>query len=132
MGKRKVLRRLLALFLSLGIHTSGMMAEVCLCGQSCWHGLQENRSKARVKSLFHKRCSGTNCKSCNVENGRTLKAANTSSPDSNFKVFDTACIISVLVDCPSTNHILKNFCSSYAFVKVPSTPIYLENLSLLF
>jgi hypothetical protein len=132
MGKRKVLRQLLSLFLILGIHTSGMMAEACLCGQSCSHGLQENRSEARVNSIFHKRCSGTNCKSCNVENGQTLKAANTSSPDSNFKIFDTAWIISVLVDYPSTNHILKSFCSSYAFAKVPSIPTYLKNLSLLF
>jgi hypothetical protein len=132
MGKIKVLRQILALFLILGIYTSGMMAEVCLCGQSCSHGLQKDRSETREKSLFHKRCSETNCKSCNLENGQTLKAANISSSDGNFKIFDSAWIASVLVDYPTTNHYLKTISSYYTSVKVLSSPIFLRNLSFLF
>jgi len=131
MGKIKVLRQLLALFLVLGIYTNGMMAEVCLCGQSCSHGLQKDRSEARGKSLFHKRCSETNCKSCNLENGQTLRAANISSSDGNFKIFDTAWIASVLVDYPTTNYYFKSFRSPFTPVKVLSSPIYLKNLSFL-
>lgn len=132
MGKRKVFRQLLALFLILGIYTSGMMGEACLCGQSCSHGLQKDRSEARLKSLFHKRCSETNCKSCTLEGGQTLRAANISSSDGNFKIFDAACIISFLVDYPTTNHYLKSFRSTYTSVKILSSPIYLKNLSFLF
>lgn len=132
MGKRKVLRQLIALFLILGIYTNGMMAEVCLCGQSCPHGLQKDRSEARGRPLFHKRCSQTNCKSCNLENGQTLRAANISSSDGNFKIFDTAWIASVLVHYPTTNHYLISFYSTYISARVPSSPIYLKNLSLLF
>jgi hypothetical protein len=132
MGKIKVLRQLLALFLILGIYTSGMMADVCLCGQSCSHGLQKDRSETRGKFLFHKRCSETNCKSCNLENGQTLRAANISSSDGNFKIFDTAWIASVLVDYPTTNYYLKTISSTYTSVKVLSSPIYLRNLSFLF
>ena len=132
MGKRKVLRQLLALFLILGINTSGMMAEICLCGQACAHGLQKDRSEARVRLLFHKRCSETNCKSCNLENGQTLKAANISSSDGNFKNFDTAWILSAVVDYPATNRKIKSFRSTYTSVKVLSSPIYLKNLSFLF
>ena len=131
MGKRKVLRQLLALILILGIYTSGMMAEACLCGQSCSHGLQKDRSEARLKSSFHKRCSETNCKSCNLENGQTLRAANISSSDGNFRVLDTSWIISVSVDYPSTNDYLSTFCSTYTSLKVASSLIYLKNLSLL-
>ena len=132
MGKRKILRQLLALFLILGIYTNGMMAEVCLCGQSCPHGLQKDRSEARGRLLFHKRCSHTDCKSCKLENGQTLRAANISSSDGNFKIFDTAWIASVLVDYPTTNYHLKSFRSPFTSVKVLSSPIYLKTLSFLF
>jgi len=131
MGKRKLLRHLLVLFLILGIYTDGMTAEFCLCGQSCSHGLQKDRSDEKGKSLFHKRCSGTKCKSRSLENGQTLKAA-ISSSDGDFKIFGTVWITSVLVDYPNTNHDLKTFCSTYTSVKVLSSPIYLKNLSLLF
>ena len=132
MVKGKIHKKLLALFLVLGLFSSGMMAEACICGQSCPHGLQKDSSGASVNSLFHKRCSETNCKSCNLENGQTLKAANISSSDGNFKIFDRAWILSVSLDYPTTNHYLMTFCSTYTSERVLYPPIYIKNLSFLF
>ena len=66
-----------------------------------------------------------------MEKGQTLKAANTFTPTGSVKIFDTTHIIFVLVDYPATIHILKNFEVFYACRTLPSSPIYLQNLSLL-
>ena len=130
-GKRGIVRMWLALFLILAIHMNGMMAEACFCGQSCSHGLQE-RSEARVTCIFHKRCSGNQCKSCNVERGQSLKTANTSSPTGSLKFSDTTWSLSALIEPPSTNRFFEDFDPSHAFAVSPSPPICLQNRSLLF
>ena len=128
--RRRIFGALIGLVLILGIFSNGVMAEACFCGQTCSHGL-EDISEARANPLFHMRCSGAHCKSCNIEEGQTLKTAKPSSPTGNVKIFDTTCTTSFLIGHPFTTHTFENFGSSYAHVIVPSLPIYLQNLSLL-
>jgi len=106
------------------------MSEACLCGQACRHSLQ-SKLEAGVNSPFHMPCCGTDCNNCNIEEGQTLKAANTFKPTGNVKVSDTTHTISVFVDYPATNHIIKDFGVFYACRALISAPIYLKNLSLL-
>lgn len=129
MGHRKA-SYIIVLFLLMGICTNSVMGEVYLCGQACRHSMK-NKLEAGVNSSFHMRCCGTNCNSCNIEKGQTLKAANTSTPTGGVKIFDTTHIIFVLVDYPATIHMLKDFGVFYACRTLPSSPIYLQNLSLL-
>jgi hypothetical protein len=114
----------------MGICTNSVTGEVCLCGEACRHILQ-GKLEAGVNSSFHMRCCGTNCNSCNIEKGQTLKAANTRTPTGSVKIFDATHVISVLVDYPATIHILKDFGVFYGCTPLPSSPIYLRNLSLL-
>lgn len=130
LGNLRIFRMLLILFLTLGIFTNSLIAHACFCGEDCLHGFQD---KTRVSFPFHNRCSGTHCKSCNFEDGQSLKAANYSSRAGNFNIFDTLFIGFILKDYYSNNHIIKSFFSQiYAAVKVHSLPIYLQNCSLLF
>jgi len=131
MGNRRVFSTLLGLFLILSIFANGVMAEACFCGKACLHGLQD-KTETSVSSTFHVRCSGTHCKSCSLEKGRTLKTVNCSSPPGNVKILDTTFIIFVSADSPPTNYTLKGFGSRIcACATVPSPPPYLQNLSLL-
>jgi hypothetical protein len=114
----------------MGICTNSVMGEVCLCGQACRHILQ-GKLEAGVNSSFHMRCCGTNCNSCNIEKGQTLKAANTSAKTGGAKILDTTHIVFVFVDYPASSYILKDFDVLYACRTLPSSPIYLRNLSLL-
>jgi len=128
MGHRKA-SYIIVLFLLMGICSNSVMGEVCLCGQSCRHNLQ-GKLEAGLTSSFHMRC-GTNCNSCNIEKGQNLKAANSYTPTGIVKIFDTTHIIIVLVDYPAISHILKGFGIFCAYRTLPSSPIYLQNLSLL-
>jgi hypothetical protein len=125
MGHRKV-SSIIVLFLLVGICTNSVMGEACLCGQACRHSLGVG-----VNSSFHMRCCGTNCKSCNIEEGQTLKAANAFTTTGSVKIFDTTHIVSVSVDYPAAIHMLKDFAVFYACRTLPSSPIYLQNLALL-
>ena len=130
MRHRKTFNILVALFLVLGVFANSALAEACFCGQACLHGLQP-KAKIKVTFLFHMRCSGIPCKSCDLEKGQTLKAANSAARTLNLKILDTAFILPTLLDYPSSYHILKDFDSFYACRTVPSSPIYLQNLSIL-
>jgi hypothetical protein len=66
-----------------------------------------------------------------MEKGQTLKATNTSTPTGGAKILDTTHIMFVLVDYPSTTNVLNDFGVFYACGTLPSSPIYLQNLSLL-
>ncbi|MFC1516704.1 hypothetical protein ACFL7E_08110 [Thermodesulfobacteriota bacterium] len=130
MRYRKTLNILVALFLALGVFANSAMAEACFCGQTCLHSLQP-KAKLKVNFLFHMRCSGTLCKSCDLEKGQTLKAANSASQTLNVKMLDTAFTLSTALDYSSTSHILKDFGSFYTRGTFPFSPIYLQKLSLL-
>ena len=129
MGHRKV-SYIIVLFLLMGICTNSVMSEACLCGQACRQSLQ-SKVEVKVNFSFHMRCCGTSCNSCNIEKGQSLKAANTFNPTGSVKIFDTPHTISVFVDYPAISHILKDFGIFYACRTLSSSPIYLQNLSLL-
>ena len=130
MGYRKTLHIFVALILVLGVFANSAWAEACFCGEACLHGLQP-KAKIKVNFLFHMRCSGTRCKSCDLEKGQTFKAANSANPTLVVKFFDTPFPPSTLLDYPATHHIPKDFGSFYASGTFPSPPIYLQKHSLL-
>jgi hypothetical protein len=130
MGYQKTFKILFALLLAFGVFTNSALAEACFCGQACLHGLQP-KAMTKINFLFHMRCSGTVCKSCDLEKGQTIKAANSAKQAPNVKILDTAFILSTLLAYPSANDILKEFDSFYACGTVPSSLIYLQNIPLL-
>jgi len=130
LGKLRIFKKLFILFLILGIFANGVMAETCFCGEACLHSLHA-KAKTSASFPFHNHCVGTHCKSCNFEDGQTIKAAKSFTPPVTVKNVDATFIISVLLDCPSTNHVPKRFDSFYSCGPVLFLPIYLKNLSLL-
>jgi len=130
--KLRTFKTLLILFIILGIFANGAMAEACFCGKACLHSLQD-KTKTSKNSPFHHRCSGIHCKSCNLEDGQTLQAANSSTPTGNLNILDTSSIIIFyFTDHHSDNQIIMSFCSQNdAFLNFQSAPTYILNLSLL-
>lgn len=131
MSDRRKFRILLTLFLIIGIATSGIMAEACLCGDACLHGLQPKGEK-RVSDTFHKRCSETGCKSCSLENGWTYKATNFSSSKVSLKFFSATSIISTSMMEHSVNCALNTIGAPiYSAQRHPFSPSYLKHRVLL-
>lgn len=129
--KLRIFKTLLVIFIILGIFANGVMAEACLCGEACSHSLQ-GKTTTSTGSPFHHRCSGTNCKSCNLEDGQTLQATNSPTPASNLNILDTSLIILFLTDYYSDNPTILNFYpQNDTFIKLQSSMIYILNLSLL-
>jgi len=127
----RIIKTLFVIFITLGIFTNGVMAEACFCGEACSHGLQ-GKTTTRTSPPFHHRCSGTHCKSCNLEDGQTLQATNSPAPASNLNILDTSSIILFLTDDYSDNHsIISFYPQNDTFVKLQSSTIYILNLSLL-
>ena len=130
MGHRKVISLSIALFLDLTLFASLVLAQACFCGKACLHGSGAGTG-AKPNSLFHARCPGTLCESCNLEETKTLKAAKSSSPTGHAKTFDATMTLFVLDEHPPTNPIRKDFEALCASRTVPPSPLYLKNLSLL-
>jgi hypothetical protein len=129
--KSRIFKTLLVIFIILGFFANGVMAEACFCGEACLHSLQD-KTKASTASPFHHRCSGTHCKSCNLEDGQTLRATNSSTPTGSLNILDTSLIILFLTDYHSDNHtILSFYPHNDTFLKLLSSTIYILNLSLL-
>jgi len=129
--KLRIFKTLLVIFVILGIFSNGVMAEACFCGEACSHSLQ-GKTTTSTGSPFHHRCSETHCKSCNLEDGQTLQATNSSTPTDNLNILDTSLIILFLTDYHSDNHTIINFYpQNGAFLKFQSSTIYILNLSLL-
>ncbi len=118
------------MLLVLSIFTNNVLAEACLCGQACLHGL---RAKARtnVHFLFHLRCSDIPCKSCNLEKGQTLKAIRCASLTPNVKIFYNSTGSSSLFNSPCISHFLKDFELVNGLGATPFSPIYIQKNSLL-
>ena len=131
MFKRKIFSILIILFLLPGILINGVMTEACLCIEPCSFGLQDEIDR-KENSPFHSHHASTHCKSCNVEDGQTLKTAVSSTSIGNVKVLDTTFIIFILTDYHSHNYISKGFVPRlYDYGIVRSLPTYLQNLSIL-
>ena len=129
--KLRIVKTLLVIFIILGIFANGVMAETCFCGEACSHSLQ-GKTTTTTGSPFHHRCSGAHCKSCNLEDGQTLQATNSSTPASNLNILDTSWIILFLTDYYSENHTIISFYpQNDTLLKLQSSMIYILNLSLL-
>ena len=131
MRKRRPYKIFLAFVLVLGICVNGVLAEACFCGQVCLHGLQ-NKSVKQVKSLFHNRCNGTNCKGCSIENGQSLKTVSIDNSKGIAKISHTALVLSVLADCSSHTLFFEGLGSIFIGVTIPSSPFFQKNSPLLF
>jgi len=128
MRYRKAPNILIALLLVLGVSTNSALSEVCFCGEACLHCLQLD-SKANYP--FHMRCSDIPCKSCELERGQTLKTVNSANQTYSAKLLDNALFLFTILDSHSTSHALVNVESSYSLRAIPSSPIYLQNRSIL-
>ena len=131
MVKRKIYSILIVLFLLPGILINGIMTEACLCVEPCSFGLQDEID-AKENSPFHSHHASTHCKSCNIEDGQTLKAAVFSTSTGNLKFLDSTCTIFHLTNYLSYNHICNDSARRlFDYGIVRSLPTYLHNLSLL-
>lgn len=128
MGYRKAPNTLIVLLLILGIFTNSALSEACFCGEACLHYLQPD---AKTNSPIHMRCSNIPCKSCGLERGQTLKAANSANQTFYAEILDNESVLSTLLDFSPTYHAIVNFESFYSLRAIPSLPIYLQNLSIL-
>lgn len=130
MENLKLNRILTTLFLLLIFCTSSVYADACFCGNTCFNGFSPV-SKKKTNILFHMRCMGNLCKSCNLENGQMLKAPNTKTQMFNIKIFYAEFILFSHLDYTSIYHAIEDFDSFYTFKTIVSPPIYLQNLSIL-
>ena len=129
--KLRIFKTLLVIFIILGIFANSVMAQACFCGEACSHSLQ-GKTTTSTGSPFHHRCSGTHCKSCNLEDGQTLQAKNSPAPASNLNILDTSLLILFLTDHYSNKHTIISFYpQNDTFLRLQSSTIYILNLSLL-
>lgn len=129
--KRKIFRILILLVLLPGILIKGAMTEACLCIQPCSFGLQDERD-TNENGAFHGHHASRHCKSCNIEDGQTLKAAVASTSIGNAKVLDKPLILFILSDSHPNKQIHKSFVTQlYNGRIIQSSPTYLLNLCIL-
>ena len=127
----KIFRLFFVQFLIIGLFANSLVPQACFCGEACLHGLQDE-TKERLSFLFHTRCSGTQCTSCNFEDVQSLKASNAANSTEKLKTLDTPFILSNFSECQVNVNFIRIFSfRSNRYVKVQSPPIYLQNLSLL-
>ena len=128
---KKIFRLFFVQFLIIGLFASSLLPQACFCGEACLHGLQ-GKAKANLSFLFHNRCSGTQCKSCNFEDVQTLKASNAAHSTEKLKTLNTPFILFDFSDYQSNINFIKIFFSRLnKYAEVQSQPTYLQNLSLL-
>ena len=131
MRSRKTFNILVALLLVLGIFVTSAFSEACFCGRVCLHGLQSKKN-LKVNSLFHMRCTGGICKGCDLEEGQNPKIANRAVLKTpNINIFDNNFRQLTFTDYLSPYQILEPLDSVYVCQIAPSSPIYLQKLSLL-
>ena len=127
----KIFRLLFVQFLIVGLFTTSLVPQACCCGEACSHGLQ-SKLKVGLSFLFHTRCSGTQCISCNFEDAQSLKASNAGHSTEKLKTLNTPFILSNFADCQiNVNFIKIFFFRPNRYLKVQSPPTYLQNLSFL-
>ena len=127
----KIFRLFFVQFLIIGLFANSLLPQACFCGEACLHGLQ-GTVKARPNFLFHARCSGTQCKSCNLEDVQTLKASNAAHSTEQLKTLNTPFILSNFSDHQFNINFITIFSSRLnKYLKVQSSPTYLQNLSFL-
>jgi hypothetical protein len=127
----KTFRLLFIKFLIIGFFANSLLPQACFCGEACSNGLQ-GKTKVGLSFLFHSRCPGNQCKSCNFEDLQTLKISNTAHLTPELKTFNAQFILFNFSDCQSNINFISIFFYHFnQYVKVQSLPVYLQNLSLL-
>jgi len=127
----EIFRLFFVQFLLIGLFANSLLPQACFCGEACLHGLQ-GKAKASLTFLFHNRCSGTQCKSCNFEDVQTLKASNAARATEQLKTLNTPFMLSNFSNYQFNINLITIFFSRLnKYVKVQSSPTYLQNLSLL-
>ena len=127
----KIFRLYFIKFLIIGLFANSLLPQACLCGATCLHGLQV-KERPSISFLFHTRCLGTQCKSCNLEDIQNLKASNAAYSTVKIGILFTPSILFKLSDCQSDTDLI-NIIFPYHIkpLKTRSLPAYLQNLSLL-
>jgi hypothetical protein len=131
MNFKKINNIFIALFLTVSIFACGLIGEACLCGQACANGIQSGSSSKIFNSLFHNRCIGSICKSCNYENGLSIKITKATKPLLKLKIFDTHFIISGSDTYNGSGNIHIAPGSFRLNYQISAVPIYLKNNCLL-
>ena len=127
----KIFRLFFVQFLIIGFLANSLLPQACFCGEACLHGFQ-GRANKRPNFLFHARCSGNQCKSCNLEDVKTLKASNAAHSAGQSKTNNALFILSNFSNHECNISLIKIFPSHLnKYIKVQPSPIYLQNLSLL-
>ena len=127
----KIFRLFFVQFLIIGLFANSLVPQACFCGEACLHGLQ-GKTKVRLSFLFHNRCLSTQCKSCNFEDLQSLKASNAACTTEQLKTLNTTFILSYFSNYQFNINLITIFFSRLnKYVKVQSSPTYLQNLSLL-
>jgi len=127
----KIFKLFFVQFLIIGLFANSLLPQACFCGEACRHGPQV-KTKASLSFLFHTRCSGSHCKSCNLEDIQTLKASNAAHSPEKPKTLNTPFILSKFSDQRLNINLIETFFTRLdKFAKVQSPPAYLQNLSLL-
>ena len=127
----KIFRLYFVKFLIIGLFANSLLPQACLCGGTCLHGIQ-GKEWSSISFLFHTRCLGTQCRSCNLEDIQTLKASNGAHSITKTEIPVTPSILFNLSDYQSGIDLIKIvFPYHNKLLKTRSLPTYLQNLSLL-
>ena len=127
----KIFRLFFIKFLIIGLFANSLLPQACFCGEACRHGPQ-GTAQAGQSFPFHNRCSGTQCRSCNVEDVQRIKLSNSAPSTAKLDIFNGPPILYNFSDYkPNVNFIRIFFSRPNRYVKVQSPPTYLQNLSLL-
>ena len=127
----KIFRLFFVQFLIMGLFANSLLPQACFCGEACLHGLQ-GTANDRQSIPFHNRCSGTQCTSCNVVDVQTIKLSKAAHSTAKLKTLNVPLILSNFSDHQLNINFIKIFSSCLnKYVKVQSSPTYLQNLSLL-
>jgi len=127
----KIFRLFFVQFLIMGLFANSLLPQACFCGEACLHGLQ-GTANDRQSIPFHNRCSGTQCTSCNVEDIQTIKLSKTAHSTAKLKTLNVPLILSNFSDHQFNINFITIFSSRLnKYLKVQSSPTYLQNLALL-
>ena len=102
----RIFRLFFVQFLIIGFFANSMLPQACFCGKACLHGLQ-GKARPSIIFLFHTRCLGTQCKSCNLEDIQTFKASNATPSTVKTGVLATPLVLFNLSDYQSDIDLIK-------------------------
>jgi hypothetical protein len=128
----KLKRISITLILAISILSSGLIGGPCLCGNSCVHNKLGDASRGNIlHSLFHPRCFGGLCKSCDNENSRSTTIFKSSPTPLKLKSLDTHFVLSLSSNYFDLGiaHIAPSALTSFSLT--PSVPIFLKNKHFL-